>query len=664
QNTPKGISNLFLKEKRIQVVGVPKAISQAKYAGKIIENEMGAAPQKSIALVLGDEGLLPAVLQSLPPKDIDINVTMGLPLQKTSLYSFFQSFFELQRNKTPQGWYYKDVERMLSNPFTRELLSPDQGLAASKLSNTIKDLNLLYLEASFLESPTFNQVEPFQAIFQDIPLDALSCLKNLQTLTAMLQEALEQSKKHFELQVLHAFSRLLNNIYDYLLAKPYIKHLKGLIALFQELIGTEQIDFKGSPIGGLQIMGVLESRNLDFETVIVTTVNEGVLPSGKGAPSFIPYTIKKDFGLHTNKEKDAVYAYHFYRLLQRAKSVYLLYNTEPDVLMGNERSRFIPQLLTDNNIKTNVTHKVVTPNVAFPPLVERSVQKTPLLIDSLKAMALKGFSPSALTTYLRNPYTFYKNYILQLKDIEAVEEYIAPNTLGTVIHDSLEELYLPLIGKLLTPDDLKPLKNKVKTVTNRNFQKFYPKTALGRGHTLIASEVTQKYITSFIDFDMKRCQLQTITLIALEQSYRTKLDLPEFDFPIYLKGKLDRLEMVDGIHQVLDYKTGSVRPTEVHIPSLDDLTTNPQRSKALQLLCYALMVADSSQEIPTLKAGIIPLKQIKSGILHFSIKAGKQPKNQLIDQELRNQFKDKLGQLFTEIFNPSITFMDMESAVL
>ncbi len=248
---------------------------------------------------------------------------------------------------------------------------------------------------------------------------------------------------------------VFNEMKEYMNKYDFISDLKSFQSLYKELLAKETLDFYGEPLEGIQIMGMLESRNLDFETVVITSVNEGVLPSGKTNSSFIPFDLKKEFKLPTYKEKDAVYTYHFYRLLQRAKNVYLLYNTEPDVLEGGEKSRFITQLLTEDAGERKITHSVASPAMELPIRENETIEKEISVLNALKERAQKGFSPSSLSQYIRNPIDFYKKYVLGIKESIDVEEVIAANTFGTVIHSSMEALYTPFIGTRLSPEKLK-----------------------------------------------------------------------------------------------------------------------------------------------------------------------------------------------------------------
>jgi len=651
----------FLAEKNIEIIGVPKSISQAKFSAHILNGISLKSEENDVALVLSDETLLKPVLNSLPPSTDKVNITMGLPLRKTVLFDFFDALFNLHLNVSENGWFHKDVSKALSNPYAIHLINSTSGTTPSSLHQYIKERNILFVDQSTLKEAPFSKSPFLEKIFNKRKISAISLVALCLDLIGELKEIGQELDNQLEFHALYGFFQLFNQLESYVLSKPYLRSIKAIRPLFNELVSTQQIDFRGEPLGGLQIMGVLESRNLDFETVIITSVNEGILPAGKNQNSFIPFDIKKEFGLPTYKEKDAIYAYHFYRLLQRAKNIHILYNTEPDILQGNEKSRYISQLLTDLNVAVNIDHTVAAPENSINLAELKTIQKTPVLLKRLREMAEYGFSPSSLTNYIRNPYGFYMNNVLRLDEVEDVEENIAHNTFGTIVHDSLEELYTPLIGNIIVSSHLNELKEKIASVVRRNFERFFLARDIEKGQNFIAFHVIQKYLSTFVDLDIKRSQNHEIRLLALEKNFKEMIPISGCPHPVFLKGKLDRLEQVDGRIQILDYKTGNVDRAEVELMDLKDAVTNEKQSKAFQLLCYALMV-HKEENIDKLRAGIVPIKKLSSGILLFAQKQGPRgPKEYLIEQDLLTQFQEQLSRLILEILNPELPFEASDS---
>lgn len=655
-----GVSSNFLSTKKIAVTGVPKNISQAKFIGSLLSRIY--SEQKTdhpIALVLADESLLPAILNTIPPEVQEINITMGYPLGDTTVSNFFSILIDFHTNTSSEKWYFKDILRLLSNPISATLLDKNEAFTTLLIEKILKN-NYTYLSAKELQELINHNNSFFNSLFPLKQIDSNEFITLSLAIIENLKSSYSQLNQVIELESLHLFNNLFNQLSQFLLELNYLKELKSLKSVLLELIALEKLNFQGSTTDGLQIMGMLESRTLDFETVIITSVNEGILPAGKSNNSFIPYDVKKEYQMPTFKDKDAVYTYHFYRLLQRAKNIHLTYNTELDVLQGGEKSRFITQLLTDTNLTSSITHTVAVQNTPSNLTVEKQIDKTPRLLSQIQEVCASGFSPTSLTNYLKNPYGFYKQHILKIRDSQQVEETIAHNTFGTVIHDTLEDLYTPHIGELLTESIMTTLKSKVEDTVRHNFAKSYSDKNMERGQNLIVLKVINRYIQSALDYEIHQIQRRQIKILGLEQELKVELDIPELNFPIFLKGKLDRVDEVDGQLRIIDYKTGKVLLNEVEISSFDELTADDKKAKAFQLLCYALLYK-SKNTSETIQAGILPIKNLNSGILYFALKSNTKPvtKDNLINQQVLNDFQSKLKKLILEITNPNISFKEV-----
>jgi ATP-dependent helicase/nuclease subunit B len=465
------------------------------------------------------------------------------------------------------------------------------------------------------------------------------------------------------LEYLYRFNELFNELSRLNLEYHHIKDVSTLFSIYKELLSSETLDFQGEPLQGLQIMGMLESRVLDFETVIISSVNEGVLPSGKSNNSFIPFDVKLENKLPTYKEKDSVYTYHFYRLLQRAKNVYILYNTEADILTGGEKSRFITQLELEGIHKIN--HHIIVPQV---PIIETSlntIEKNEDLLNKITAVAERGFSPSSLTSYIRNPIDFYYQKILKIKEHDNVEETIAANTLGTVVHNTLQDFYEPLIGKFITVEIIKNLKTDIYKTVALHFKKEYKEGDITKGKNLIIFEIAKRYVSNFLDFEIKELKAgNQIKILAIEAENKVIITIPELKFPVKLTGKVDRVDQYNGITRIIDYKTGRVEQSDVEIVNWENITTDYKKySKSFQVLAYAYMMHLSSDiELPV-EAGIISFKNLSNGFLKFSKKdkAGNGArKDSLITAETLDNFEVELQQLILEICNSNIPFTEKE----
>ncbi|WP_299487231.1 PD-(D/E)XK nuclease family protein [uncultured Allomuricauda sp.] len=654
QNKLQGVHNDFLSSKNITITGVPKSASQAKYVGNLVDVQTSEIHEgiKKTALVLADEALLNPILKAIPSHIEEANITMGLPLNNTVLYSFFASFLELSIAHSDKGWFYNDVLQFVSNPYCKSLAQSKEFSFLQNLDTDIKKNNWIYLNPAIILKH-YPSADKIDLAFPEKTISPSQWIDNCLALIQLLKSHFQTMDNAMELEYLYRFYSLFNQLHSQLSEVDFIKDLKTLRSFFKQLTASETLDFIGEPLSGLQIMGMLESRNLDFETVIITSVNEGILPSGKSNNSFIPFDVKREYGLPTYKEKDAIYTYHFYRLIQRAKNIHIIYNTEPDVLEGGEKSRLISQLLTDDAISKYVSHQIASPEVKIKPSKQIEITKTPLLQSDIKNLAQNGFSPTSLTNYIRNPIDFYKRNILRINDIQEVEENIAANTFGTIIHDSLEQLYNPYLGQFLTVERLSETIQSVPKVVRQHFKKLLPGANLEKGKFLLVFNVLVKYLEKFIELEKGMLSRHQIRILELEKKHSIELHIKGLPYPIKLKGTIDRVDEVDGVTRIVDYKTGRVDPKNVKIPHWDELIADYDKSKAFQLLCYALLFT-KEKNVQNLNAGIYSFKNLGQGFLPFT------SEGTLITPETLDNFKTYLEKLILEICNPNIPFTEKE----
>ncbi|WP_452227273.1 PD-(D/E)XK nuclease family protein [Lacinutrix cladophorae] len=654
-------TNNYKKEKKIEVFGVPKNIGQAKYIGTLLKKiKKNNASLQQTAVVLADENLLTPTLNALPSSIDALNITMGFPLQSIPLASLFEQIFQIHK-KGGDTFYYKDVIAILSHQYIRPLLNTNNVDIASKITKTILNNNLVYITIDRLKELAVNSSKVLDLLFVVKDNNVENILKNCNTLILCIKEDLDLNKSlnKLSLEYLFRFNELFNELSNLNKSYSYIKDLNTLHGIYKELLSAATLDFQGEPLQGLQVMGMLESRVLDFETVIIASVNEGVLPSGKTNNSFIPFDVKIENKLPTYKEKDAVYTYHFYRLLQRAKNIYILYNTEADVLTGGEKSRFITQLELEGD--HSIKHQIVTPKVeaCFTKLLE--IEKTEAIQNELIAVAKKGFSPSSLTNYIRNPIDFYYQKILGITQQEDVEESVAFNTLGTVVHNTLEDLYKEFIGVFLTAENLEKQKQKIAQKVTYHFEKEYKEGDINTGKNLIIFEIAKRYVFNFINLEIEEVkQGNQIKIIALEANNRTAISISELDYTIHLTGKVDRVDSYNGITRIIDYKTGKVASNQVEISNWEDITTDYKKySKSFQVLLYAYMMKQENKVAFPLEAGIISFKNLSAGFIKFGVKEGRNS-DQLITEETLANFEIELKKIIIEICNPKINFIEKE----
>ena len=414
----------FSQSKNIQVIGTPKTIGQAKITGSIIENIIEDNPNATldkVAVVLGEENLLVPLLYSLPSTVGALNITMGYSSKNNPAQILIAKLFKthtnaLSRNAKSYVLYYKDVLDILTHPLVEPYAK------TSALVGVINKNNYTFNTHHKLMELNPNPSDLFLLLFQKWENGSLVVLETISNLLQTIKMNLSNDNEEEKITkaFVYAIFKTINKLINYYSQHSHIDKIETLHAIYKQVIDLAEVSFEGEPLNGLQIMGVLESRVLDFETVIVTSMNEGKFPAGKSMNSFIPYDVKRELGLPTFKEKDAIYSYHFYHLLQRAKNIYLLYNTESEGLDAGEKSRFITQLEVEKQPKHSLTHEIynaVLPETAYQPIV---VPKSESVMIRLKEIADKGFSPSALTSYIRNPIDFYFQKILRISEVEEV----------------------------------------------------------------------------------------------------------------------------------------------------------------------------------------------------------------------------------------------------
>lgn len=663
--------NLSKDELNIDIIAVPGNIGQAKVAGDILAKAEHAGDLSSWALVMADEGLMLPVLYSLPENVGQTNVTMGYPLKNTPIASLTASLFNLHENAEKLGsnsqYYYKDVIQLLRHPYLQLLLQPaGQEKSVNQLIQIINANNKVFLSFDDIQQLLGKEKRIIQVVFEPWSDQPTKAIESLQLITEMVKDAFiedtnKRGKENFpiEMEFLFSFHAINQRLSDLLSGSSFITGIKAFRGIYNQLLRLASVPFYGKPLKGLQVMGMLETRNLDFENIVLLSTSEGFIPAAGRTPSFLPFELKRAFGIPTHHERDAIYAYHFYRLLQRAKNVYLVYNSESNDFGAGERSRFITQILKElpkYNPNATITERVVSvPLPSGAQDVSINIEKTPEIIAKLKEKAGRGFSPSSLNVYRNCGLQFYFKYAAGINELEEVEETIAAHTFGTVLHGVLEELYQDFKGKVLEVEELKRLKSQVEPLTREMFQKEYKSGQLDYGKNLLSLKVAIRYINRFIDEEIKRAKKSSIKVIALEQELEKNITLDvgvEGEIPVRFYGNADRIEEENGQLRVIDYKTGRADSWELNVRSWDDFGGNTKLNKAFQLLLYAYLYPNEAGR--TLSSGIITFRELGAGIK--PVLAGVDKPSVQIDKATLAIFEEQLFQLVREIFNTELSF--------
>jgi PD-(D/E)XK nuclease superfamily len=654
------IANDFSEEKNISIIGTSKSIGQAKIVSGIIDKiiQENQISLDRIAIILGDEQLLIPILQNLPENVGSLNITMGYTSKNNPIQVLISKLFKAhgnahKRNSKSYVFYYKEILDLLTNPIIEPYIE------ANELIEIIKKNNFTFITHEKVFSIVENKNSLFNLVLKkwgDSPSEILETISSILLVIKLNLEIENNPENKLMKTFLFSIYKVINKLISYCSANPHIDNLKTLKEIYDQTIDLAEVSFEGEPLSGLQIMGVLESRVLDFHTVIITSMNEGKFPAGKTNNSFIPYDVKKEIEMPTYKEKDAIYTYHFYHLMQRAKNIHLIYNTESDGLDGGEKSRFITQLEVEKQPKHTITHEIIqpiVPNVAYEKI---SIEKSEMVQNRLKEIAMgKGFSPSALTSYIRNPIQFYMQRILSIKEADEVEENIAVNTLGTIIHKSLEEIYKPYINQLLTVYDMDKMLKNTDSEVLKQFKEIYKEGEIKTGKNLLAFEVAKRNVENFLKTE-KQAILNNdeIKILYLEAQLEREMIDSRLPYPIKIAGNVDRIELRNNKIRIIDYKTGKVENKNVQLKDWNGLTLDIKNDKIIQLLCYSFMFEKQANGIE-IEAGIISFKNMKAGFLPFGKKIEKDIQT-TITPEILESFKTELIFLINEILNSQIPF--------
>ncbi len=654
-NDLKILGNSFLQPKKIEVIGAPKNTTQVKYAGEILEN---FSDFKNTALVLADETLLPITLSSLPKNINAINITMGYPLKDvptTSLiFAIFQLFISQEKlQKTiVNEFYYKDVNRFLKHQYIYKIL-PNIDLLfieIAKQNQTFirKEYVASFLTGldDFLQGVILSIFDPFVSVNEFI--------NRVLGLIDFLKEDVSELEKEYLFRFYTAFQQLKTLQSEY----EYFSDLKTLSQFFKQLISSESLSFQGEPLRGLQLMGMLETRVLDFENVILISTNEGVLPANAQQNSFIPFDVKLAFGLPTYREKDAIFSYHFFRLLQRAKNVFIIYNTEHDVFGSGEKSRFVTQL---EMMRSDIIHKIVSPRVVSQNVALKKIKKEATTLKQLKLLAQKGISPSALTNYLYNPISFYKQKVLKIKEFDNVEETVAYNTLGTVVHNTLDELYTPFVNHFLSVAIIDKMKNQSKDLVLKYFKDEFKNGDISKGRNRLIFEVANRFVINFLNQEKKLLQdtSNRLKILATEENLATEIKIDGLDFSIKIHGQVDRVDELNGVLRIIDYKTGMVSNSNLKVPNFESLR-DEKHHKAIQVLLYAYLYTKSKNhnfEQP-IEAGIYSFKNLNSGFLPVNFSSNYKKLDLEITSERLEDFINEIKTYITEIYDLEADFIE------
>jgi ATP-dependent helicase/nuclease subunit B len=665
---------LGIEPKKIEIIGVAKNMGQAKVTADIIQNKLKLTKEeeKETAIIVLDEKLLQPLLASMPQTLNALNISMGVPLSDTQANALMQVYFSLfenfERFNKPGSkqlrFYYRDVFDILLHPYTAYFI--EDAVKVGEFIHRIKRFNRMVITFKELQE---NLGEMAELLFPQ-PGSALKVLAHMINLfSAIRQKATgeEDATKKLsdsDIEVIYRLHNILQNTAN-VLGDNNDLSIKSLRTILVDEVRSNRVPFEGEPVKGLQILGMQETQCLDFKNVIILSLNEGVYPKSKTERTYLPHELRKEF-LTTYKERDAFSAYLFYRLLQRAENIYMLYNTEADELGGGEKSRFILQLqhelaIENKHIKLEDKIYSVDPDstLAEDPII---ISKNEQVMEKLRGNAAYGISPSAINTYVNCTLQYYFRYVAGMREVDDIEESIEANTLGSAVHYVLEYLYKDVVNKPLTVPFIESCladKARLNKLLRESFKDRFDDEALRTGKNYLYYKVCLKLVEEFLKHEKQLIQeldaqgkVKKVLMLENEMGHELSIN----GWPVRVMGKVDRVEDVGGITHVADYKTGKVQGGGIKSDDISLVAADPKYSKALQLLTYAWLYSKQFEVTNlSLRSGIYWLRNIAKSYDTLKI-----DKSDIINSTQINEFEEVLSGILSQLYNPEIPFQKTE----
>lgn len=661
------------KELDIQFISCAQNTGQVKVASTLL-SQMSKDEIKDTMLLLADETLITSMINNIPKNVGKANITLGLPIRNTSMKTWVDLIFSIQENKgrfSTESIYYRDLQSFFRHPFILSILSEDELKKINDIERSIVIQNRIFLRPDSLETDDFLQ-EIISTLFARWT-DWHEAVQNIRSLNKTIYRLLK--KEHaFEKALLEAFDKSLVDL-QAIMNEGFPKmKLSSFKQLFNSHWSRQSIAYHGNPIDGLQIMGLLETRALDFKRIIAVGMNEGSLPPTNPIMTIIPMDLRRYLGLPTPREKQGLFAHHFYRLLHSCEQLTVTYSTSEDKMGGNEPSRYLAQLeleLSRDADNINVEHSVYTLGEEQE-IPEKEFVKTPEVVKRMDELFENSTSASMLRKYIDCPLDFYFRYVTDFGESDEVEEEIENSTFGTFIHETLEDLYRPFSrrdknGKLVEPQpknitsqDIEEMLKIYKLELEKKFMKHFNndkdayRTGKNRLSYEMANELTRKFLESERDFLALQTEEVFIESLESEYSHDLILNVNGAEKKMHLRGFIDRIDSIGGKYRIIDYKSGKIKDDDVSLSSRDktqeDIVKsicNKNRKYVLQLMIYNYLFYKQHGELGT--AGIISL--VSGNGSTFELNTRNFPMQEIVDD-----FEAYLEQILEQIYDTSVPF--------
>ncbi|MFA6768542.1 MAG: PD-(D/E)XK nuclease family protein [Parabacteroides sp.] len=663
------------QQNKIEVIGIPSGVGQAKSLHTLLdellqqENTLNDEKALRTAVVLPDERLLVPVLDSIPESIRHINVTMGYPLAGTQVSSLIEYVLILQKNCSSRNrqsvFYFRDVLPILNHRYIR--IADGTGVISTLVADIARK-NRVYIAANELAknellSAIFVQVDDVHSL-SDYLLNILQLLNKSFYTTADLEDNGDENHstlRDVEQEFVFHYFATVNRLKTLISEANISMRIDTYMRLLKRFVDTVTIAFEGEPLSGLQVMGVLETRALDFDRLIILSMNEGVFPMKKTTGSFIPYNLRRGFGLPTYEHQDSVWAYHFYRLLYRASDVYLLYDTRSNEKQTGEVSRFVHQL--QYHYEVPLIKKLLVYNVSASTARTLSMPKNESVMRQLEAYMKGGsraLSASAINTYLDCPLQFYFSEVEQIRDEDEVTETIESDVFGDILHRVMQLLYSPLCGKQVTADlltavskDLETMKGAIEQAFAEKYFKTEQKQPL-TGQVFLYAEIIRKYVEQILICDKR---LTPFCYIASEYRMKTCFELSDRR-KIQLKGFIDRIDEVQGVIRIIDYKTGNPIVSFAETTDLFDKTMSNRPKYVMQVFFYSWMYHANAGK-KAIRPGIYVVRSMFANDFSADIRHRLDARrSEMVDDynDRHDEFEASLRTCLDEIFNVSVPF--------
>ena len=668
------------EHKTMELISVTRTVTQSKAASKVLERLCEQdSDMKDTVVVLADEKQLVPMLSSIPPCIEAVNVTMGYPLSMLPTSGWVEAVMDM--HTTPlrlhlSGYYHKDVMKILSHGLTHKWLTyngVDYSMPIKMyiVSENVVDFSLNGFYEWYACKDKKNClpeeiISRLNLLLSKADVTPLSCCEKIQDILLSIKQ-MSDSYDDMSMEYVYYSYEIFKMLHDYMSRYPYVESIFTMGQLYRQLSSSQTVDFYGEPLAGLQVMGLLETRLLNFKNVIITGVNEGTLPAARSENTYIPHDVKRYYGLPTYSEKDAIYSYHFFRLLQGASHISIIYDADESSKGVMEPSRYVQQLKHDMKGLWDIKEEVMAVSTGALPGRITTLPKSPYAIERTQDIMKRKISPSAIVSYMSCPMEFYYKRVLNMGDEETVDEIAEANTMGSIIHRVLQVLYTPFLNTTLTIESIKKMQMWVEKEVKCAFDELLKGRSYKAGSNFLAFQAVKRIVHNYLSCQMKEIEAgNDICVVALEENLSVNIELDGITVKLY--GQADRIDMYNGVLRVVDYKTGRVESSDLNVEDMEILRSSYvsedgeehlfSYGKFFQVMFYAyLYIKMKEQEgikIASFTAGIDSLRKPAGGVMPLKING----REHLTAMDIAD-YERKLCDVLREMIDKDVPYVEL-----